>query len=126
MNGQTSKAYKLIVHFTNAGALSHLLHCYCKTAGKPAAIEKAYTVKKVNFYRFKEYVTTVMNVTDFNSWYLENKGRVAFNDALTCFINASENRTRIFSTETLIDRTLNQLLNSVRYNNQLLRNSLTA
>lgn len=120
-----SKAYKLSVHLTMPGALSHILNCYCKTVGKPAEIEKAYTLKKVNYYRFKEYVETVMKVPNFSVWYLETKGRIALSQALSDYINHSEKRVRVFSATTLIDRKINDALLAVKATNMLLQSMLT-
>lgn len=118
------KKYKLTVVFTQFTEFSYQLACYCKTQGKPANIEKAYTVKKVNFYKFKDYVTKTLNVTDWASWYAENKGGVYFASVLTDYINTTENRTAIYSTPTYIDRLLDEAIRVTRYNNNLMRKAL--
>lgn len=123
-NHLTMKKYKLSVVFTQLTDLSFQLACYCKTQGKPANIEKAYTVKRVNYYKFKDYVTSSLNVANFGEWYAENRGTVNFNDVLTNYINTTENRTAIYSTPTYIDRLLDEAIRVTRHNNNMLRKAL--
>lgn len=121
-----STAKKLSVHYFAPGAFSHLLNCYCKTVGKPSAIEKAYILKKVNFYKFRAFVTEHLGVTDFNMWYGDNKRSVIFTDALSQYINHAEGRTQVYIEPTQETKLIDHLINIVNQNNSAIKKALQA
>lgn len=74
---------------------SHLLDCNCKTIGAENK-ERSYLLKRVNFYKFREYMETVKGVSNWQAWYTDNRALPTFNDAIADYINHSENRTGIY------------------------------
>lgn len=75
---------------------SHLLNVNCKTVNHPN--ERAYILKKVNFYSFRKYMEQT-NGNGFNwyDWYMTNRANAeTFNAAIAGYINHIENRTAVY------------------------------
>lgn len=90
------------------GTFSHILNCRCKTFGAEQK-ERTYQLKKVNFYKFKEYVIKQMKVINFFAWYQLAHGTEALTDALSNYINHKENRAGMYinpNSNNPIDRLL--------------------
>lgn len=101
--------------------ISHLLNCYCKTVGAEHK-EKSYLLKRVNFYKFREYMQTVNGVTNWFVWYTENNNTPAFNEALASYINHIENRTAVYVCKngSKIDRLTYKVIEQGKQINQYL------
>lgn len=77
---------------------SHLINCNCKTIGAEHK-ERSFLLKKVNFYKFREYMETTEGVNWYN-WYMSNRALPAFNEALASYINHDEQRTAKYVCKT--------------------------
>lgn len=116
-----SNRYKLQADSFAPGTLSHQLYVYCSINGKQSKVKLR---KTVNFYRFKEFVTSDLKVSNFNDWYFENKNSIIFLNALALHINKAENRNSYYTAPTPTMQLLDKYIAEVKQSNLSLADML--
>lgn len=117
-----SNRFKLQADSFAPGTLSHQLYVYCSINGKQSG--KAKIRKTVNFYRFKEFVTADLKVSNFNDWYSENRNSIIFLNALALHINNVENRDSYYVAPTPAMHLLDKYIAQVKQSNVSLADML--
>lgn len=109
---------------TVPNTFSHLLNCHCQTVGAEHK-ERAYILKKVNFYKFKAYITKEYNITNFTEWYFNSQANGELLTALASYINQTEKRQGVYLSPNSTTP-LDSLILNTEHSNKTLTNRLRA